>query len=258
MQESHSNTIKMDKFEPRIVAQLVKFLYTGDYNDYEHRHEDPMKSASGQNGQGMGIRPSRNHSEELTNLLLCKEANTQVSVAEDKNISSLSAEPLPPAADPAASLIHHVHVNCIGEFYAIDSLVSLANTKIKNLIDAQGHDKSWVSYLPFVTEVALESTGDDGLLNILASASAENMEILIDRENFSDLNAVSDFSLRVLRYSNQKIRNLTESMKRVEGQLAELGTKSALEAYNHEEKTKGGYISPEERILRSRKCRRRH
>ena len=44
------------------------------------------------------------------------------------------AAPLPPELTTTASLFKYVNVNSIGDYYGIDKLVSLVNTKIKHLL----------------------------------------------------------------------------------------------------------------------------
>ena len=41
MQESGTDIIIMDHFQPKTVRRLVQFLYNGDYDDHEDEHEAP-------------------------------------------------------------------------------------------------------------------------------------------------------------------------------------------------------------------------
>ncbi|KAM4054396.1 BTB/POZ domain-containing protein [Hirsutella rhossiliensis] len=270
-EESHKYVINMDKFHTETVKQLVKFMYSGDYDASEHLHEAPMPD-------GAADRASETDST-VTN-----------ASPNGKNPDSFAQfEPSLPTAATAASLIHHVHVNCIGDYYAIDALVSLADSKIKRIIDLQGKDKTWVSSLPTMTQEALEWTGDNELLEILASATAENISALVGTYEFKSLKPITDFSLKVLRYCDEKIRGLGEELQQTKLQVQSLESRLAIEASAYQvmtmeksaeksafdrclqtlRKTRrcrnvncdsvfGCYIDPEERVLRCQGCKCKH
>lgn len=137
-----------------------------------------------------------------------------------------------------ASLIHHVCLNSIGDYYAIDELVSLADKKIAARIDAQGEDKTWVPSLPAVTKQALESTSDSKLLRTLASASIQNIAILVNLDDFGKLESISDFSLEVLKCCAQKLQDLTNQVNERARQLEDIKIHSVVESQSYEKKIK--------------------
>ncbi|EQL02082.1 speckle-type POZ protein-like protein [Ophiocordyceps sinensis CO18] len=186
-EESRTNTINMEKFNLETVKQLVKFLYTGDYDDVD-----------GASVRGPG-----------------------------------TAMP-----NAVASLTHHVCLNSIGDYYAIDELVSLADKKIAARIDAQGEDKTWVPSLPAVTKQALESTSDSKLLRTLASASVQKIAILVNLDDFGKLESISDFSLEVLKCCAQKLQDLTNQVNERARQLEDIKIHSVVESQSYEKKIK--------------------
>ncbi len=118
--------------------------------------------------------------------------------------------PLPPPKSAAsASLVEHIRVNSIGDYYGVDSLTSLANSKIQHLLRAS-KDPSWITALPSAIEAAVGSTGDDELLGILASAIAANISALLELDQFKSLHVMTDFSIKVLQSCAERLRTMEE------------------------------------------------
>jgi len=235
----------MDSFQPETVRQLVQYMYTGDYDDVpEIEHE-----ASGH------------------------EAPEQ-EVPERKTGGGDGTSPLKSTA--SASLLEHVHVNSIADYYGVDRLVSLANTKIELLLESNGDDQSLVASLPSATEAAVRSTGDDGLVGILASASAANIATLLELEQFTSLSLLTDFSLKVLQSCARRNQALVEeqvdSNRQLRGARAqtqqrdfEITTlKECLKVLNRTEQCRNCAadfhcsIDASECILRCARCRCKH
>lgn len=142
--------------------------------------------------------------------------------SEENSINSPSnGPPTPPLpkSTAAASLFEHVRVNSIGDYYNIDRLVSLANTKIKHLLRSDSEDQSWVVSLPTAIEAAVGSTGDDELLGILASAAASNISTLLELDQFKSLGVVTDFSIKVLQGCAREMLQLSEVKKRSSSEI---------------------------------------
>lgn len=185
------------------------------------------------------------------------------------------AAPLPPESTATASLFENVHVNSIGDYYGIDKLVSLANTKIKHLLRSDSEDQSWVASLPSAIDIAVQSTGDDELLGILASATAANISSLLDSDQFTSLDVLTDFSIKVLHICAQEIRALTGQREESKLQLREaeeqmqqskleiLTLKGCLEVLKKTRQCRNlncgaefqCFIDPNECLLRCTKCR---
>lgn len=85
----------------------------------------------------------------------------------------------PRESAPPCALFEHMRVNSIGDYYGVAGLVSLANAKIKLLLQGHVSDRNWAllslpTALEAALEAALELTGDGGLLDMLAAAAAVN------------------------------------------------------------------------------------
>ncbi|KIW77740.1 hypothetical protein Z517_07573 [Fonsecaea pedrosoi CBS 271.37] len=193
-EESHTSVIKMDDFDPKVVKQLVQFMYTGDY-DIEEVRRDASEEATSEvvgeavDGGSLWDRQSRPDENEIN------------------RTGSPSA--LPPEANATDPLLEHIRVNSIGDYYGIEALVSLANSKIEQLLQSDPAENSWVETLPSAIEAATHSTGDQEVLRIFATAIAPNISSLLGMERFRRLSVLTDFSLTVLDKCAREIHALS-------------------------------------------------
>jgi hypothetical protein len=86
----------------------------------------------------------------------------------------------------ATSLLKHVKVNSIADYYGVDRLVSLANAKTTQLLrkDDDNDDDSWIMGLLSAIDAATQSTGDTELQGILACAAGTNISKLLKPDEF--------------------------------------------------------------------------
>lgn len=59
MQESHTNVIIMDDFQPNTVKRMVQFMYTGDYHDSNDESEVSVADQEACLGNNDGIEEGR-------------------------------------------------------------------------------------------------------------------------------------------------------------------------------------------------------
>jgi hypothetical protein len=121
-----------------------------------------------------------------------------------------------------ATLLGHIRVNSIGDYYQLDELVSLANSKVMHLI--QNHRKDgepWVATLPLAIGEAVESTGDRELLKILAEAcdSSGSISRLLDMGEFRALPVMSEFAVELVKVGIRKNQVLEEQLEETHRQL---------------------------------------
>ena len=100
-----------------------------------------------------------------------------------------------------------MHVNSIGDYYAINMLVTLVNDEIEKIITTFEGDKVTanekvrnavlVSSLPRQIEFAITSTGDKQILDILAREIIHNMDCLLSNNALQQLELTSTFMLMV-------------------------------------------------------------
>ncbi|OAL29216.1 hypothetical protein AYO20_09269 [Fonsecaea nubica] len=193
-EESHTSVIKMDNFDPKVVKQLVQFMYTGDYDIEEVRRDASEEATSEVVG-------------DVVDGGSLSDGQSQPDENEINRTGSPSApQPEVSARDP---LLEHIHVNSIGDYYGIEALVSLANSKIEQLLQDDPAENSWVETLPGAIEAATHSTGDQEVLRIFATAIAPNISSLLGMEQFRRLSVLTDFSLTVLDKCARKIHALS-------------------------------------------------
>jgi hypothetical protein len=104
-----------------------------------------------------------------------------------------------PEEDAMAMLLGHIRVNAIGDYFQVDGLVSLSNSKLKELLHYNGEVEAWIMNLPAAIGEAAESTGDKALLELLAEASTANISQLLAMEEFRRLPVMSDFVVHLLK-----------------------------------------------------------
>ena len=198
----------------------------------------------------------------------------------DNSTNPASKAPAPPLllnSTATALLLESLNVNSIGDLYGIDKLVSLANTKIKHLL-SNIEDRSWVASLPSAINIAIQSTGDDELLGILASATAVNISSLLGSDQFTSLDTLTDFSIKVLHRCAQEIEDLAgereesklqlcEAEERIQQSKLEVSTlRGCLEVLKKTSRCRNlncgaeflCFIDPSECLLRCAKCRCKH
>jgi len=244
----------MDSFQPGTVKRLIQFMYLGDYDD--PKSGDEASRPSGNDGGGVS-------------------GETE----QEDGIREVESRP---ESTATASLFEHLRVNSIGDYYGVDKLVSLANTKIKRLLQ---EDKSWVGDLPSAIELATGSTGDEELLGILAAAVAANISTLLGLDQFTSLDVMTDFSIKVLQGCVREILQLTQAARRsanevvllkrriesLEGQIQQKDWeiskfRRCLTILNQTSECRNitcdsqflCHIDPDECILRCARCRCRH
>lgn len=259
-------------------------MYTGDYDDYESEHEphgNACIDSSDENEEGRTADSiNRMFSEMLISESVDLLGNQLQFVETEENTANIALEapvaPSPPESTVTASLFENVNVNSIGDYYGIDKLVSLANTKINRLVQSNSEDQSWVASIPSAIDIAVQLTGDDELLGILASATAANISSLLGSDQFTSLGVLTDFSIKVLHNCAQEIRilagqrdenklqlrNAEEQIQ--QGKLDISALRGCLETLNKTSHCRHCatefqcFIDPSERLLRCAKCRCKH
>ncbi|RDA94003.1 hypothetical protein CP533_5024 [Ophiocordyceps camponoti-saundersi (nom. inval.)] len=188
--EGQGNTIDMNAFDPQTVGRLVQYLYTGDYSesDDDYRNIDI----------GKGMMPLLCVAFCVANQLMPK---IQASPATD------SKSPPPVRVPTPKALSTHIKVNAIGDYYAITKLMSLANSKItdlfpkvrKGVVFCNVEPPAWVMGLPSAAKLAIESTGDMQLLEIIAAETAANISALTVSDDLKNMEDMSDFAFKVIK-----------------------------------------------------------
>lgn len=276
-EEGHSNVIKMDEFELQIVKRFVEFLYTGEYDVPEEGEADDGSDdddgrdeakvvgvADVEDGNDGDDGDDSDQVVEGDKDEGGKDDYSQVADAQSRMIESLAT---------------HIKVNSIGDYYGVPNLVSLANSKISDLIEEGDEDKdsgTWVTNLPSAINLTVGNTGDKDILKILSAEAAENISHLILSESFRDLEVVSDFAFHVLEGCAETIQDLTIRNNELEAKL--LRQKEELlhhkeegnmfpGLYKHLNDTTrcrhcsnnfGSYFDHSERVIRCRVCQTRH
>ena len=162
-------------------------------------------------------------------------------------------------------------MNAIGSYYGIAKLVTLANMKVKCIFQKEGVHKFWVGNLSRIAEMAIQSTEDNELLEIVASEIAANISTPSGLDQFLSLDICTvEFSNKVVSSCAQEIRvlrwKLKESKKENSIQLKITCMEKSLEALRNNDCCRNSsceakfecYIEPGSDLLRCARCRCRH
>lgn len=95
----------------------------------------------------------------------------------------------------------HILVNSIGDYSDVPGLKQQANENISDILE-----HSWyASDIAPAVELAFRSTSDTELCTIMATAVADHMTELIDREDFTQHKLFNQFSLGVVQELFKKL-----------------------------------------------------
>jgi hypothetical protein len=109
------------------------------------------------------------------------------------------------------SLLFHVKMNAIADYYDVSELRVCANAKINNILDT-----SWSSHnFPIVLREVFSSTGDKELHNILSKVMVAHIDELIGQaENIAPPDLFSDFAMSVVRNMAAATKDMRDSFTR--------------------------------------------
>lgn len=111
-----------------------------------------------------------------------------------------------------SSLLFHVKMNAIADYYDVSELRVRANAKIRTILDT-----SWFSYnFPIVLREVFGSTGDKELHGILSKVMVAHIDELIGQaeSSIAPADLFSDFAMSVVRNMAAANRDLRDSFTR--------------------------------------------
>jgi len=114
-------------------------------------------------------------------------------------VTSVSGPPAP-QSDCNGSMLRHVQVCAIADYYDIPSLANLAHSKIKSA-SSSGCD---AEALVGATKESLRATNDEALQEIIATLVVQNLDQLIAIDRLEDV--MGDFGAKVLRMKVEALR----------------------------------------------------
>lgn len=157
---------------------MISFLYTGEYQVETKSEDSPI--------------PSDEQCHD--------EANS---------ISQPCSGPDSMKNETIENILSHLRVNAIADYYNVESLVQLANSKIQaNLEQGQEAD-----LFPRVIQEMSKSNRDDKLCAIVASATAECMGELIELQGFQDVELEHNLVFEMLRALTKKIKEVQSQLR---------------------------------------------
>ncbi|KAM0193088.1 hypothetical protein ACHAPA_004618 [Fusarium lateritium] len=151
-EEATSKIITVNEFDISTVRYMISFLYTGGYRVETESEGSPIPS------------DEQFQDEADSSSQPCSESEAM------KN-------------ENADTILSHLRVNAIADYYNIENLAQLANSKIEAILK-QGQN---AELFPPLLQETSKSNRDENLCAIVASATAECMRELIKLQDFQDL-----------------------------------------------------------------------
>ncbi|KAH6954268.1 hypothetical protein DER45DRAFT_310167 [Fusarium avenaceum] len=176
-EETMSKVITVNEFDISIVRYMISFLYTGEY-EVETQSEDSLIPDDKQ----------------------CHD--------EEDNSSQHCSGPESEKNETTENILTHLRVNAIADYYDVENLAQLANSKIKAILE-QGHE---ADLFPRVIQEMSGSNRDDELCAIVASATAKCMGDLIKLQDFQDIELEHTLVLEMLRALVTKIEEVQSQL----------------------------------------------
>jgi hypothetical protein len=101
-------------------------------------------------------------------------------------------------------LLSHLRVNAIADYYNIQNLAQLANSKIRVILE-EGQN---ANMFPRVVQEVSSSNRDPDIRSIIASAAATCIEELSELKAFQDVELEHNLSTEILRACSERIQTL--------------------------------------------------
>ncbi|KAH8670530.1 hypothetical protein BGZ61DRAFT_107493 [Ilyonectria robusta] len=227
-QEAQTGTLKADSFDISTVQRMVKFLYSGSYDV-----KFPEAASANPAGALFGVTSKPSSSLSTGSLFpnpsstfpfggnkpvkWCgfKVENTPVVDTSELPAYKPDTEPVVPSKEPLlittemATLLCHVRMNAIGNYYDIPPLLKLANRYIESIFRQNWSADSFSD----VVIDALKRTGDESLHTIMSTTASDHISELVQSNNFARLKSDGDFMYKVLKNCGNRIRQLDESVQ---------------------------------------------
>ncbi|KAI6763352.1 hypothetical protein FGRA07_11363 [Fusarium graminearum] len=175
-QEATSKVLNVTEFDVDTVQYMISFLYTGEYQISSKGDKPDSDDGSPQ--------------EEDSN-----DAADQASQA-----SSHLSEP----DETVDDLFAHLRVNAIADYYNIQNLAQLANTKIRAILDLGQNTEAF----PRIIQEVSTSNRDINIRSIIASAAVARIEELCHLKAFQELELEQDFSATLFGACSERIETL--------------------------------------------------
>jgi hypothetical protein len=181
------------------VKQMINFLYTHTYYDSTQAGPDDISLFEANSQQEVEL-PIQ-HLELQAN---AHQTTSQIVPKADEETDEVMR------ATALKSLLFHIKINSIADYYDIPELRRCANTKVQNVLNT-----SWSPCnFPVILQEAFNSSGDKELRNILSEAMAAHIDELVELgEEIAPSEAISDFAYDVLHRLVARIKNLESQLE---------------------------------------------
>ena len=152
-------------------------------------------------------------------------------VVEDTATKTSAADP---PGFPECELIPNIKINAIANYYQIQKLADLATDKADDLLNDDAVDIS-PSLLSDVIKQTFGLSGDSRLQEVVATAAADQIDVMVACEELTDLDGIGDAGLAIIEKLAARIADLESN--NVENEGRELALKASLKAKDAKLKT---------------------
>lgn len=184
------NIIYITEFDAETVDLMLEFLYTGDFDLFR---EGKYTTLAGRVDTESWVlaSPERESVDDPSN----STRGTTTAVIKET----------------IETLLRHVRVNSIADYYDISSLKQAANAKIQSILNeiwfAQG--------FPEIISEAFNTTSDEALHEIITATTAKRINELIELPDFATLELMNDFTIalldKIISSHRDEVKTLTKA-----------------------------------------------
>ena len=186
---------------------MINFLYTHTYYDSTQAGPDDISLLEADSQREVEPQVQNPQQTELQS-----QTQTLPEIEDDIEFEDDISD-----ATALKSLLFHVRMNSIADYYDIPELRQCASTEAQNILNT-----SWSPCnFPIIIQEAVKSTGDKELRNILSDAMAAHMDELVELgEDIAPPELISDFAFSVIRRLVAEKQQKLESMNKFKALLS--------------------------------------
>ncbi|KAF5022190.1 hypothetical protein F66182_5777 [Fusarium sp. NRRL 66182] len=195
-QEAKSKTVVVNEFDTCTVKHMISFLYTGEYqisssseDEITPDNEEMEPEAAPYTDEA---EPDAGSNAEEIEHETDSVSGSSVSSQEEENNNIID------------TLLSHLRVNAIADYYDIKGLAQFSNSKIQTILE-QGQDAD--VYLGILPELST-SNRDASLNTIIATSMVDSIDELADSEEFQKMELEHRLAMEIIRACSNQINRL--------------------------------------------------
>lgn len=182
-----TKVIQMDKYHPEAIRRFIQFMYTGDYDA-----PGELRDTKSVDCDKFALKDDSNYTVRRV------KSRKEMRAEARKPPIHENIDRAPRHITLESTIVEHMRINAIGDYYRVSGLTKLSNKKISHLFKVDDRADSCIARLPKLVSKATRLTGDLGVLDVFAEVAVQNHDKFLGSQNLSKLEAVPYFSLKLV------------------------------------------------------------